>query len=197
MNQAHVALRSTRVLRTGLAYATVVLLVGSVALNVLQANRLKELVEPRPGVQPLLGTTAPPLHVKALDGRPVEIRFDERPTILYYFSPTCGWCEKNWLNIKALVAGTQGRYRFVGLSTSLDVEAFLRERRLSFEVYAGLSPEVARAFQFGATPQTVVVSETGRVEHVWVGAYTPRQQQVVETTLGVVLPGLQVSAGRR
>ena len=57
------------------------------------------------------------------------------PTVLYYFSPTCGWCERNWDNVRALSAAAPGRYRFIGLSSTPKIEQFMRDRQLDFEVY--------------------------------------------------------------
>ncbi len=165
------------------------MLVASVALNVVQAHRLREY-QGEAEVQPRPGTVAPPLTVKTLGGQSVEIGFSGRPTILYYFSPSCGWCEKNWLNIKALIARTSERYRFVGLSTTADVGAYLAARRLSFEVYTGLSLEDVRAYHFAGTPHTVVIRGDGRVERAWAGAYASAQQAEVERAFGIVLPGV-------
>jgi len=172
-----------------LTTATLILLVASVGLNVVQARRLGAFTGPV-GPLPPPGSIAPRLMLKSLDGRPVEINFDEQPTILYYFSPNCGWCEKNWLNVKALVAATEGRYRFVGLSTTGDIGAFVQEHRLSFEVYSGMSLETARQYHFGATPHTVVVNGDGQVEFALAGAYFGKALRDVERALGITLPGV-------
>ena len=42
----------------------------------------------------------------------------------------------------------------------------------------------------GGTPQTVVISREGIVEHVWAGAYGERVQREIEKTFGFALPGL-------
>ena len=167
------------------AYATTALLVFSVGLNVIQARRLSALTTPPP-ILPDVGQQVPALQARTLDGRRVVIDVT-KPTILYYFSPKCVWCERNWLNVKALIAATTGRYRFVGISTSADVEGYLSSHRLSFEVYTGVDPETARVYNFGGTPRTIVISG-GKVEHVWEGAYV-RQQADVERVYGIVLPG--------
>lgn len=173
------------------SYGTAMLLVASAGLNLVQAKRLGVFDGLRP-VLPSAGTSAPVMHVKSLDGEPVTLDFTGRPTILYYFSPQCGWCERNWPNIKALVAATEGRYRFVGLSTTADVADYLATRGLSFEVYSGVDAEAARVYYFRGTPHTVLVSGDGRVEHAWAGAYGPRQQTEMERAFGVVLPGVQI-----
>ena len=165
-----------------------VLLCASVTVNIIQAKRLRAHTDLR-DTRPAPGTPVPALSLRTLDGKGIQLAFD-RPTILYYFSPQCAWCQKNWLNVKALVAGTEGRYRFVGVSTSADVAKYLVDAGLMFEVYTGLSPESARVLNFGGTPHTVVVGAGGRVLQSWVGAYGGRQQREVEDTLGVILPGV-------
>jgi len=177
----------------GLSNLTLLLLVASVGLNVLQASKLRAFED---GTRLALetGTVAPVLEVTTLDGEPRAIDFSGRTTVLYYFSPECGWCEKNWLNVKALIAGTHDRVRFIGLATSPDVEEYMAERRLGFEVYTGLSLETVRAYRFGGTPQTVVISPEGIVEHVWAGAYGDRVQREIERTFGFALPGLPKAA---
>jgi peroxiredoxin len=181
------------ILRAGLSYVTLLLLMVSAGLNVLQAQRLRSFQQTSYAeLQP--GTPAPALDVRTLDGEPRKIAFGGRTTVLYYFSPQCGWCEKNWLNVKAFIASTNDRVRFVGLSTTPDIADFLAERRLNFEVYTDLSLEAARAYGFGGTPQTVVVSAEGVVERVWAGAYGERHQRDIETMFGVVLPGLPTPA---
>lgn len=182
--------KSGRVLmRASLSLATLILLVVSVGLNVLQAKRLKAY-EQAGRLELEVGTPAPPLEVTTLTGEPRTIDFNSQTTVLYYFSPECGWCEKNWLNVKALIAGTHDRVRFIGLSTTPDVADYMAERRLNFEVYTGLTLEAVRAYRFGGTPQTVVVSPDGVVRHVWAGAYGERQQREIEKAFELALPGL-------
>ncbi len=179
----------SQLVRVGLSNLTLVLLVASVGLNVLQASKLRASeAGARPALEP--GMVAPVLEVMTLDGQPRTIDFSRQTTVLYYFSPECGWCEKNWLNVKALIAGTHDSVRFIGLATTSDVEAYMAERRLGFEVYTGLDLETVRDYGFGGTPQTVVISREGIVEHVWAGAYGERVQREIEKTFGFALPGL-------
>ena len=175
--------------RSLVAFGTTVLLLVSVALNVALGRRLQAFMEPEDR-STLIGTAVPPLDVRTIDGHAVEIRFDERPTILYYFSPNCGWCERNWTNVQALIASVGQRYRFVGLSTVADVSPYMASHHLSFEVYSGLTLETARLYHLGGTPQTIVVAADGRIQYSWSGAYRSRRQHDVERAFGVVLPGI-------
>jgi peroxiredoxin len=167
---------------------TLALLVVSVVLNLVQARRLDAFRDPAPELSP--GAAAPTLIVTTLDGRPTEIRFERQPTLLYYFSPKCPWCERNWTGVRALVAATSGHARFIGLSTVPDVSTYLASHHLSFEVYTGLSLDTVRAYHFAGTPETVVISADGRIEHVWSGAFAGRSAREIEHTFGLVLPKL-------
>jgi peroxiredoxin len=180
--------RSSRV-RSFVALGTTVLLLVSVGLNVVLGRRLQAFMEPEDRSTPV-GMAVPPLDVRTPDGHAAEIRFDGRPTILYYFSPNCGWCEGNWTNVQALIASVGQRYRFVGLSTVADVSTYMASHHLSFEVYSGLTLEAARQYHLGGTPQTIVVSADGRIQYSWSGAYRSRRQHDVERAFGVVLPGM-------
>jgi hypothetical protein len=173
---------------------TTVLLLSSVALNVVQARKLKRYAEATV-VEPRAGTLVPAIQALTLEGEPVSIQFDQ-PTILYYFGPACGWCQRNWLNVKALIAGTQGRFRFIGLSAQSDVTKYLIEHGLTFEVFTGIGPETSQAFYLTGTPHTIVVGKGGKVLHSWSGAYSNDQQQSIEAALDVILPGLQPSSNR-
>lgn len=184
-----IAVREAGRVRLLTGWATVALLLCSVALNVVLSRRLMAFADPQ-DASSLVGTIAPVIEAKNLRGDATEIRFGERPTILYYFSPKCGWCDRNWTNVHAMVAGVGGRYRVIGLSSIPDVSEFVTAHHLGFEVYSGLSLESARLYRFSGTPQTVVVGSDGRIQHVWPGAFRSQLQQEVERELGVVLPGL-------
>jgi hypothetical protein len=172
-------------------HVPIALLVVSVGVNVVLAKRLKAL-QPPPAAALQAGERVPELDVKTLSGTAVHFTFDEPlPTVLYYFSPTCGWCERNWDNVRAIAAAAPGRYRFVGLSSSANVEAFMRDRGLSFDVFTGVSADALRAYHLSGTPQTVVVAPGGTVIHAWSGAYTNRQQRSIADYFRVELPGLR------
>ena len=171
-------------------HVPLIVLACSIAVNVMLASRLLRAQQP---AAPTLrvGTVMPPFVGKSVDGDDVRIEYtDAIPTVLYHFSPSCGWCERNWANVRALTKQTHGRVRFVGIATTTVTSAFLRERQLDFDVASEVSPEVARQYGLGATPQTILVSAEGRVVTHWTGAYTGSQAREVESYFGLRLPGL-------
>lgn len=170
--------------------AVPVLLLISLGVNVLQANRIETLLRPSAGGR-LVGTVAAPIHGSDRNGAPVRVMFDGGiPTVLYYFSSRCGWCDRNWANVRTLTRESGGRFRFIALTSESDIASFLERLGLEGEVIQALDDDGRRAYGFAGTPHTVVVSAQGRISHEWVGAYQGEILRQVEELFSVPLPGL-------
>ena len=112
------------------------------------------------------------------------------PTIVYLFSPECGFCRKNEKKMAALVSNVSGKYRVLGVSLATDrLDEFLHEAGIHFPVYTNLEPEVAKAYKAGATPQTFVIGRDGRLRAMWTGAFTGDNEKSVGTYFKFHLPG--------
>ena len=170
--------------------AALLVLAGSVGVNVLQARRIQELVDPEP-VKQLVGKRLRPLHGVGRGGGLATIGFEKRPTVIYFFSTTCRWCEQNWENVKALHAFSSDRYRFVAAATEGGLEAFAKARQLDFEILGNLDSASIAEFGRGPTPRTLVVTRDGVVSQEWIGAFMGRTERQVEDLFGVSLPGLR------
>jgi peroxiredoxin len=171
-----------------------VVLALSLSVNLLIAKKLlraQESVTPRLAA----GTEARSFAASSPTGDQVRISFPaDVPTILYHFSPSCSWCERNWENISALATQTKGRYRVVGVSTTAVSAEFVRDHAIPFEVASMVSVDVAQQYHLGGTPQTILVSADGRVMQDWAGAYVGVQAQELAAYFGLQLPGLRRSA---
>jgi hypothetical protein len=175
----------------------VVLLALSVGVNVLQAKKIRAMVEPAGGRSSLIGSKARPFEGRTPDGRAIEVAFDARvPTVLYYFSTRCGWCERNWANIEALAASANGRFRVVAVTAQDGINEYVKGRNPRIEFIEAIDDEALRAYRFTATPHTVVIDGSGMVTHEWKGAFMNRIANQVEDLFGVMLPGLAAPAGR-
>ena len=172
-------------------------LVMSVTLNVLLAHKVRSLDNTQSAkladlvVQ--VGTTVPPVTAKRLDGGSEQISYEgtAQPTVLYVFTPTCVWCARNLNNLKTLLANDSGQYRFIALSLSDEgVPQYVEKNGLKIPVYSVISPETAKTYKLGSTPQTIVISPRGRVLQDWVGAYVGSQKSQVEAFFHTTLPGL-------
>jgi peroxiredoxin len=178
--------------------ALTLMLVASVVLNVLLALKVRELT----GMQNAMsanrelkvGTVVPPITARRLDGGSETITYvdSDRPTVLYIFTPQCGWCTRNLDNLKTLIDKKGNEYRFIGISLSREeLEKYIADHQLTFPVYTDIPQEVGEAYKMGGTPQTIVVSPQGQVIQNWVGAYTGDQKSQIDTYFNVTLPGIQ------
>ncbi len=134
-----------------------------------------------------VGETLPSITGVSVDGKPMTVSYNgqPRPTVLYVFSPTCTWCERNLENIRTLSKSAGDKYQFVGVS----LPAAVKERTTPFNfpvVFAnGQTP-------FRGTPQTLVVGADGKVLQSWKGAYAGSTKQQIESFFKTQLPGLDV-----
>jgi hypothetical protein len=176
---------------TTVSAATTLVLACSVALNVTLARRLSAAQGPSVPAHSLKGASVPPLHGTTLDGDPVAIDFQsDVPVVLYYFSTTCAWCERNLANVKALAGRSGQAFRLVGVSNSPDLDGYVADRALGIELVTAVPPPIVAAYRFAGTPHTLVVGKGGRVLEDWPGAYSGSLQQQIERYFRVPLPGL-------
>lgn len=171
------------------------LLLTSVVLNLVLARRVKSLNEAIATVkseQSLTdGASVPSISAYEMDGRATVIRFDSVsvPTVLYVFTPPCGWCTRNLVAAKALAENLKGRYRVLGLSLSADgLQQYVADSRIEFPVYRDVSAETRSAYHLGGTPDTILVSTDGRVMKHWKGAYVGSTRTDIESYFKVNLP---------
>ena len=176
----------------------------SVALNVLQGRKVRSLSEPldrclealrRGPVSRVLGvgSLAPPLRAHDPSGKEVDIAV-ARPgkvTVLYSFSPACGWCRRNSPNMQALIAGAGKHFDFVPISlTSSGLREYLSGLDVRGTVYSVPTAASREAYGLGATPETFVVGPNGRIMKIWKGAYLGPVALEVAALLEVRLAGM-------
>jgi hypothetical protein len=180
-----------------LAWIALLMLSISAAVNVLQAQRIRALEGRQASGISLVGRGLPELTGAAPTGTPRRIDLTgAQPTVLYYFSPSCGWCDRNWANLEAIAAGARGRYRVLAVTSNRGTSEYIRERRITLDVLEGLDENSRQAVGFSLSPHTIVVSADGQITHDWRGAYTPRIERQIEDVFGVLLPGVDPAAAR-
>jgi peroxiredoxin len=176
-------------------FALIAACLGSAALLVLYTARVK-LLEARDAPRPTLtvGQTAPTITGVDITGKTKVVRFEGelQPTIVYVFTPVCGWCRVNMANFQTLMRAGAGSYRFVGVSL-LDsgVPEYVKRNTLHFAtVFRSVPKAVADAYHWGATPETIVISRSGRVTLDMRGAYVGANANTIEARFHIKLPGL-------
>lgn len=139
------------------------------------------------------GAVLPPIEAKELGGQAIIIEYNssDLPTILYVFTPPCGWCTKNVSNVKTLADKLKGRYRVIGLSLSgISLPEYVSRHSLQFPIYTDLSPRVVMSYRLAGTLETLLVSKEGKLIREWKGAYTGTNKKEIEEYFGIELPGL-------
>src|SRR5437762_2392292 len=150
------------------------MLVGSLAMNVYLGVSRTKMTAARVADQGQVlrsGTQAPAFEGQDLNGASLSLRYeaDTRDTLLYVFSPTCHWCERNAQNINTIVKARTD-LRVVGVALS-GTAAELRESRVPFDVIVRPTRATIKAYGLGATPMTILISSQGKVIKTWPGAY--------------------------
>ena len=171
-----------------------VLLCASVGANVMQARRGRALAGELRFYQRsgglASGARLPDLKAQDLSGKQVDLRYDS-PTVIYVFSPFCGWCRRNEANIRQLAKGASAHYRFVGISlVSTGLADFLDQHGLPFSAYANPDPDSARSYKLDSTPELIVVAPGGVLVRAWKGAFVGETKSEIESFFSVRLPGI-------
>ncbi len=178
--------------RRDIAFVMVVL-VGSLGLNVLLGVNKSRRAQGPPPAPIAIGETMPALHVRDLKGVATDIDMHDvgKPTVLYVFTPTCVWCAKNLPKIQELGKQKGDAFRFIGLSLTSDgLGPYLDKADLPFPVYSTPSAETMAKYHLNGTPQTLVLDQNSRVVQVWMGAYLPDTNESVSKFFSVKLPSL-------
>jgi hypothetical protein len=157
------------------------------------ANRLasRPVLSPGRVVEP--GTRLPEFVLTSFAGG-VENRvaYDEAPegTVLYVFSPQCGWCRRNEANIAALRTCTEGRYAFKAVAVNREGMLEYFQGAPPYPVLLDESRELVTVARVKSTPTTIVTSRDGVVLAGWAGAFQYVIESDLESYFECQLPGV-------
>jgi peroxiredoxin len=139
-----------------------------------------------------VGATVPEIVGLRSDGSTALLQYGEVnvPTVLYVFTPQCGWCKKNLANLHALIDQAGTRYRVIGIAlTRQDLDAYVKNENLSLPVYSDIRTDIREAYQLGVTPETIIVSPESKVLKIWRGVFQESVKKDIERFLYIQLPG--------
>jgi peroxiredoxin len=139
-----------------------------------------------------LGATVPEIVGLDSTGSVATLHYGDVsvPTVLYVFTPQCGWCKKNLPNFHALIDQSGTRYRVVGIALSReDLNSYIERENLQLPIYSEIRSDIRQVYQFGGTPETIVVSPDRKIIKIWSGAYEDRLKSEIEKVLKIHLPG--------
>lgn len=120
------------------------------------------------------GVRLPAMTMLDDKNNPVTIRFDnqKQSSVVYVFTPKCGWCAKNLPDFEKLYGFRQHDYRFIVVSLSGDgLAEYLQSSGLKMHVYSKPLQSDQDLYHLGSTPQTIVIGPDGVVQKSWEGAY--------------------------
>lgn len=164
----------------------------SLSLNVVNGWRLEEISHRRPlaGVQ--VGTSFNQAPVIDLVGQKQTLAFnDNRNTLLYVFSPTCVWCERNRQNFESLVKAKHSDYRIIAIALhTTDLATYVKRAEPTFEIYYVGSSTERSELGLLFTPELVILDTHGVVKKKWQGAWRDDNASDIERAFNVKLPGL-------
>jgi hypothetical protein len=140
----------------------------------------------------------PTVEAFTSDGTRLSLDFRSNTgTVIYYLSPTCGWCERNYANIVALGKAASARYRFVGVVRDRDRTAIVKhlaESPLPFQVFVVEDPRWFETTTLVATPATVFVDPEGTIRQLARRVHITARKAEIERFFAVTLPGIEVEA---
>lgn len=184
------------------SFILTIMLIVSVLLNVLMAQRLDKLKDlmPKsdnnraPALIPKPGAKVAPFAVKDTKGNMITITYNEeqKSTVLYFFSSSCTWCSYNIDNIRHLETRIKDKYRLIGISLDdNNVEKYSLKHSLKFPIFTGeLTPDMQDMYGLIQVPQTIIITSDSKLEKSWRGAYHGRIRDEVEKYFNIVLPGI-------
>jgi hypothetical protein len=170
---------------------------GSLSLNVclglelLGVHRQIALLSFPHRIEAAVGGSSFDLDVSRSDGKDAKINLvsPSRPIVLYIFNPTCIWCRLNLAAIRDLAGREKQKFEFIGISTTgRGLDQYLAKSPLPFPVYVVSTTADLGKLDFVGTPQTIVISMQGRIEHNWPGAYAGASRNSIESYFHTSLP---------
>ena len=114
---------------------------------------------------PAVGSPAPQMSLRALDGRAIELGAPTRTgTLLFFLSPTCPVCKKLLPVLRSVQAAERDWVTVVLASDGelTEHQAFVARQGLTDFPYV-LSRDLGLAFRVGKLPYAVLVDEHGQV----------------------------------
>lgn len=168
--------------------AIVLLLAGSMAVNVGLYRRVAPLLSLSPVDSVDVGDELAAVDVLGADGKVGRLALTDtaKPVLLLIVSPSCGWCKKNMPAMNALATQAAETFQVVGLSLSPDgLPEFVKQFSPAFRIHAATTEVASR---FVTIPDTMVLSKSGIVLRAWGGVYKEPFKAQLEEFFGVTLP---------
>lgn len=177
-----------------------VVVLGITNVMLLQQNRaMRQRLKPVGPAVLQEGDRVSAFAARDLEGDLLTITYSGRgpKRILFYFTPTCRFCVKQfayWRNIISQI--DSARFEVIGIVNDLEdipkLKSFLNEMKCSRESATPLKvmlvpDEMLLNYKLTLTPLTMIVSNNGIVEQAWVGLWDETSISAATLTLGITV----------
>jgi hypothetical protein len=190
--QAAPALRACYSVRKPVAALYLALGIVLLVLNVLllrQNSRVRALAATRYSFSVAKGSVfLPPIRGVGIQGEKLAVTFgrDPRKTLLLVFSPGCDFCELNWPHWRRIAVGAEEdavRLVYICLSSTLTADYAKSHGIQGGIVLARLDFTTDRELGLHLTPQTILLTSEGEVEHAWSGLLSEEEVADIQADL--------------
>ena len=140
------------------------------------------------------GDVVTPVTATDLNGHPYQLDYkqDGRQRLILFFSPTCPYCQQQsplWRDLLDKV--DSNRFTVVGVVSDREDKQLVSAYADSSGYFKTKTPlplvffdsDSLGSYKLTATPTTLLINETGMVEHAWVGKWDETQAMEVGAAL--------------
>jgi peroxiredoxin len=168
--------------------ACCLLLLGMNVALIRQNRILKEQIsQPPPSLEAPIGAQMPELKGFDPTGRQFSIAYgkDPRKVLVFVYSPSCQFCTQNWPKWQQLFPELDHAVRTIGVDVSAtSTMDYIARQFKDLPVVTQVDPKDMVDYHLRLTPQTILVSETGKVEKVWSGVLTDANVAEIKSMIG-------------
>jgi peroxiredoxin len=120
-----------------------------------------------------VGDVVEEFTLSSLDGTATGLDYSDSgsETLLFFFSPDCPACKRNfanWQEIERVDRQQNRRVVFISTADEHKTREYVEDKNLQSEVLVG-EPDVLERYKIARIPTTVQVGQGGVVNGVWIG----------------------------
>lgn len=172
-----------RAIRAVLPSVCIVFLALNIALQYQNSRLSAALDDVRHARGPRPGGMLPQLAGQDLRGQPVVFRFSDLKgsTLLLALSARCKACSDNWPKWRSIVRRLSGRFPVVyaDVADSVSDEYVNRFGAPRDRLITRIDLRTRWMHDLRDTPQTVVLGKGGRIERVWMGLLSQKDEEAI------------------
>lgn len=124
-------------------------------------------------LSPLIGQRAPDFELETINGNIVKLfDFKGEKVLLSFWTTWCPSCKEGIPALNQFYHEAERSIKVVtiNIDPNIDVEKFVREKRIAFPVLLDKNGQVTKDYQIMAVPTTYFINEQGMITQRYLGA---------------------------